>query len=854
MDKDKILSVLQKFRPLFSYVTDCPLKLLRDLAACLPTKYMVFPCDIIDLRIFLLKEKIFCSYPVPLFSQKFADKYLKSYSVFLIIDAKKISIGNYKYGGLQLNFAQELDISNLLYRIIVNEPSATGNFDIVKQMVEELGVKVECLVSNSIPGISSPSVRVLAQKKKAIKIAQTSELPLNSTEQQIFDFLRQMKKDMNLPIQMRVAGGWVRDKLLGIESDDIDIAVDVSGIEVAKAIEQYGRKVGAHVGTAFQVSLDKSAQPIQEEEKSNDLMVGGIDINGIKVEFVPMRTETYPDPTSRKPVITITKDPREDVKRRDLTINAMLYNIGTGKVEDYVGGIRDLGRDTGKVILRTPDDAKKTFIEDPLRILRVIRFNSRFAGSIVDDDIIKAMYDPEVHQAYSMKVAPERAGKEILKTMMADDPVKPLEMLFDSDLYKIVFNVPSMQDINKEGIKMEQKSPFHTDILLDHILKVVSNINEMMKNMGESDKMRGLLNIAALFHDFGKMSPAIQKPHSYKKVSDKPTGQDRVGKYVLDDGIKIYYDDELKTYYVGDDGQLHRRMSYIGHEDVSAKMVEEILSPMGEISKDEKGMIKQLVELHMEPHSKNPWTPKRIGRFLRRTKEHGKEESHADLWKYIFYLAQADASAGKTGEKNLQKYLDTMNKFENYLVAPESTTPPVIDGNVIISEIRNLYPGIKVGPWIAFAKTMIQEAQDEGNQIDVSSLTAQADARQYLLNTILPQLIELYPNYFGEENMIARNWFKKIVVAQAIPEGPVPERNIEVVKGPKEAIPPYQVGMRVRDRRKGVANPQEYGKVKVIKDNKMKVVWNPDNKKKKREEIFDIIKDLEALSLIVAEV
>jgi hypothetical protein len=160
-----ILLSLQRFRPLFHYAVGSPHKLLAELSSILPSRYMIFPCDVIDLRNFLTKERIFSPNPIPLFSLKFAEKYLKEYSVFLMIDAQGIKVDNYKYGGLQLNFSDNLDISKLLYRVIVNEPMATGSFETVKKIVEELNIGVECLVSNSVPGISSPSSKLSITRK-----------------------------------------------------------------------------------------------------------------------------------------------------------------------------------------------------------------------------------------------------------------------------------------------------------------------------------------------------------------------------------------------------------------------------------------------------------------------------------------------------------------------------------------------------------------------------------------------------------------------------------------------------------------------------------------------------------------
>lgn len=95
------------------------------------------------------------------------------------------------------------------------------------------------------------------------------------------------------------------------------------------------------------------------------------------------------------------------------------------------------------------------------------------------------------------------------------------------------------------------------------------------------------------------------------------------------------------------------------------------------------------------------------------------------------------------------------------------------------------------------------------------------------------------------------NWYNKI--SQVLNTN-YPEKNDpEIVRGPKQAICPYHKGMRVRDRRKGMANPQEFGVVDSIKNNIMIIVWNP-NKKNEKKEKFNINEDSEKLALIVAEV
>jgi len=799
VNKDTILTTLKTFRPLFSYVTSAPDKLLDELAAILPSRHMVFPCDVIDLRVFLGNENITYMNPLPLFSLTFAEKYLKEYSVFLVLDAQAIKVENYKYGGIQLNDTDSLDISKLLLRIIVNEPAAQGSFDSVKHIVEEIGVGVECLVSNSVPGISAPSKKLSIVHKK-YKFSQTTEITLSTVEEKIFDLLR---KKTGGQVQMRVAGGWVRDKLLGKESDDIDIAVDMPGYDLAYMIA--GDK-------AHKVSLEKSADPT-EIEPSDELMVGAIDLFGQKIEFVPMRTEHYPDADSRQPSIKLTNDPQEDVKRRDLTINAIYYNINTGQVEDYVGGRNDLGLDgSGQIHLRTPDEPLKTFHEDPLRLLRVLRFHARYPNSVVDPSIIQAMADPSIQESYAKKVATERAGPEIMKMMAGEDPVDSLKLLFETGLYKTAFKVPEMENINEQGIQMDQQTPWHKHNLMEHVLAVVKNMNQISKDNGDDDYKRGLMNLAGMFHDFGKMQEGVQKEH--------PKGN------MLPDG--------------------RPQMQYIGHEKASHKMCDAILKSIG-VGKDDRDIVNQVVRLHMRPHDADKWGPKGIGKFIRETIMHGKDEEHKDLVEDVLRFNKADEMSSQPDKFDEQAWQQKYDKVMNFRNSPSGAFKgTVLNGNDIIG----LFPQLKpASGYIKEVLDNIKQWQDT-NQIDVSGdINVAKQQATAMVQQIAPQIIEKY-----KEASMNGNWFRKAQSPTVSRPMPVPqEEDPEIKKGPGEARPQYYTGMRVRDRRKGTATPQEYGVVEAIRGNDMKIVWSPDDKEKKREEVFDMVEDTEILSLIVME-
>jgi len=816
-----LIDLLCSYRTLRDRVISQESSVIKDIMSNEPSRNLIFPCDIIDLRKIFGSQLVTGKFPILLFSLRFAQKYLKDYSVFLTIDSEKILDNKKKNGSILVIDTDTINIQNIISRIIINNTSNPLYFEQVRKLVKEYKIGAECLISNTVPGVESQSLILSHNKKKIIKTSQkTPQIILNNDEKQIFDLIIQAKKYSGLPIKLLCAGGWVRDHLLGLPSDDIDIAVNAPGYSVALAIKEYGDKYHIQtISNPHRVSLEKTNDPIKKEEQSDKLMVGGIDIMGKKIEFVPMRTESYPDPNSRTPVITNTNDPREDSKRRDLSINAIYYNIETQQVEDYVGGIKDLGLNNTPMLLRTPDDPVKTFTEDPLRVLRTLRFHSRYPKSIISPDVIEAMRNPLIHQAYKNKVSSERAGKEIMKMVTSEDPVSALKLLFDTDMYKAVFNVSSMEDIVPEGIKMDQQTPHHDKNLLDHTLAVVSNLNTIMKQNNESDYMRGLLNFAALFHDFGKMKKDIPTPHPKNP----------------------------------------NQMQYLEHEDASTSMADDILKSIG-IGKDDRDIVSQIIKYHMKPHNADEWSNKAKGRFLRDTKLPGKEEEHKDLWKYIMYHVQADQMAGKPGKHDPEKFKQVFDSLQSFVQSPAGSSPkPIIDGN----EIMKLFPQLKPATgYIKEIQQKIIEMQDSGeinmNYINMPEGPERKNLEQVAKNQALeaiklmgPQIIEKYK----ETPKMSKNWFKS-VVGQSIPIGLSPgQKDPEIIKGPKIQPSSYEVGMIVRDRRKGIANPQKHGKIVSIKGNAITIEWEPKNSKEKKiKQVLDLVEDTHLLSLIVAEV
>ena len=208
---------------------------------------------------------------------------------------------------------------------------------------------------------------------------------------------------------LRVAGGWVRDKLLGLESNDIDVALDTCvGAEFAAKVNDYLTRKGEEVSGVGVIQSNP--------EQSKHLETATMKVRDVWLDFVNLRSESYAD-ESRIPTMSFGT-PLEDAMRRDLTINALYYNLNEKKVEDFTGkGIEDL-----KIgLCRTPLEAKRTFVDDPLRVLRAVRFAARYAFTLADD-IGVAVEDEQVREGLRRKVSRERVGKEVAGMLRGPNP------------------------------------------------------------------------------------------------------------------------------------------------------------------------------------------------------------------------------------------------------------------------------------------------------------------------------------------------------------------------------------------------------------------------------------------------
>ncbi|KAH1272816.1 hypothetical protein KXV36_007664 [Aspergillus fumigatus] len=240
---------------------------------------------------------------------------------------------------------------------------------------------------------------------------------------------------------LRFTGGWVRDKLLGVDSHDIDVGISsMTGyqfgmalkdyLDIPENLEKYKRNhPNGHMKEAI-VSLHKiEANP----EKSKHLETVTTKIFGFDIDLVNLRKEMYTD-DSRNPQMEFGTA-EEDALRRDATINALFYNLNESKVEDLTGrGFSDM-RDK---IIRTPMEPYQTFKDDPLRVLRLIRFASRL-GYKIDPNTERAMQNSDISVALKLKISRERVGTELEKMLKGPDPRGALQLIDRLGLYHTIF-------------------------------------------------------------------------------------------------------------------------------------------------------------------------------------------------------------------------------------------------------------------------------------------------------------------------------------------------------------------------------------------------------------------------------
>ncbi len=318
-----------------------------------------------------------------------------------------------------------------------------------------------------------------------------------------------------LDLKVYAVGGFVRDLYLGKEGTDIDFVVLGDAIQFAESFQKKYRSGKVVTYPRFGTAALNYQKYI--------------------LEFVSARSESY-DKNSRKPRVR-KADLQSDLSRRDFTINTLLMDLSDKHFGEIID-MSDAKEDIDKKLIRTPLDPIETFSDDPLRILRAIRFATVLEFQI-EDKTFQAII--ETRERLSI-ISQERITEEFRRLMLARKPSVGLIMLLETGLLDIIF--PELVQLT--GV--EQRQDFHHKDVFYHTIRVVDNIAERSNSFE--------LRLAALMHD-------IAKPQTKRFVED-----------------------------VG--------WTFHGHEDLGARMVERIgrrmRLPLSTIK-----YVQKLVRLHLRP-------------------------------------------------------------------------------------------------------------------------------------------------------------------------------------------------------------------------------------------------------------
>lgn len=322
-----------------------------------------------------------------------------------------------------------------------------------------------------------------------------------------------------LGLECYVVGGFVRDIFLGRHSKDIDFVAVGSGIDLARA-------VAAELGRKARLAVFKTYGTAQVTLRQR----------GLELEFVGARRESYRR-ESRNPIVedgTLA----DDIARRDFTINAMAICVNgprLGELVDLYSGLTDL--DDG--IIRTPLDPDVTFSDDPLRMMRALRFATRF-----DFTILSVTLDAITRNADRIDIiARERIATELMKIMESDRPSKGWRLLAKTGLLKhILPELDAMRGVATVNGRGHKDNFLHTMEVLDNVASRTDNV---------------WLRWGALLHDIAK--PATKR-----------------------------WDDKLGW-------------TFHNHNFIGSKMIPRIFRQMKFPMNDRMRYVQKMVELHMRP-------------------------------------------------------------------------------------------------------------------------------------------------------------------------------------------------------------------------------------------------------------
>jgi poly(A) polymerase len=345
----------------------------------------------------------------------------------------------------------------------------------------------------------------------------------------IEDFLKNLIKGSEWEGKVFIVGGYVRDYMLGKDPKDLDLMVNKQngGEDFAEWVTQ---KVG---------NYKKGSNPVifpnfgTAKFNLNGVSHNGIDLTGTDIESVMPRSEEYKS-GSRKPEVGFTSL-QGDAERRDLTVNSLFKNLSTGEILDLTGKGMD---DLKKGVIRTPLDPSKTFTDDPLRMLRVIRFYAKYKWK-VPGYIIKAL---KANASQINNISAERISAELDKMLMTSSPDKAIKLLKITDLLHHI--IPEL----KQSIKMTQNRHHKMDVF-GHTLDVLKKTQPVL-----------IQRLMGLFHDIGKVTTRSVTPTGIHFYGHEDAGSEIAEKIMrrlkypteIIQAVKLGVENHMKLKHGGD--------------------------------------------------------------------------------------------------------------------------------------------------------------------------------------------------------------------------------------------------------------------------------------------------------------